>query len=291
MPSMADSPNPGLRPATPQIGGRADDRAAGLRAERRQAHFRATAAALPLDEPPGVCSRFHGLRVGGGSKLAHSVVTVLPRMIAPAFRSRAMTAASRVGDVPLTQRRTAPRRPAGDVDDVLDADRNAVQRAEQLVVIQQLAQPLRFAVRALGIDVHPGVQPVIELLDAGQAVLDQIDRPQVARPHQLRGLGDGRAVRSSCARNHCSRRKGGDATDHRPEERAAPPRARRSDGLHRAGRGRAGQCDARRGIERVVRRGDSRRHRRDPDRPRKRTFRTAASCMPTKACPARSATA
>ena len=27
----------------------------------------ATAAAEPLDEPPGVCSRFQGLRVTGGS--------------------------------------------------------------------------------------------------------------------------------------------------------------------------------------------------------------------------------
>lgn len=48
----------------------------------------ATAAADPLDDPPGVRSRFHGLRVGGGSKKAYGVVTVLPTMTAPASRSR-----------------------------------------------------------------------------------------------------------------------------------------------------------------------------------------------------------
>src|SRR6267142_2672942 len=53
-----------------------------------------TAAAEPLDEPPGVRSRFHGLRVTGGSKLAYCVVTVLPRNTAPALRRFATIAAS-----------------------------------------------------------------------------------------------------------------------------------------------------------------------------------------------------
>src|SRR6267378_907723 len=47
----------------------------------------ASAAAEPLLLPPGVRSRFHGLRVGGGSKLAYCVVTVLPSRITPAWRS------------------------------------------------------------------------------------------------------------------------------------------------------------------------------------------------------------
>ncbi len=54
----------------------------------------ATAAAEPLLEPPGVCSRFHGLRVPRGSEAANSVVTVLPRISAPACRSAATLAAS-----------------------------------------------------------------------------------------------------------------------------------------------------------------------------------------------------
>src|SRR5437588_13092130 len=48
----------------------------------------ATAAAEPLLEPPGVRSAVQGLRVGGGSKLAYGVVTVLPTNQAPAWRRR-----------------------------------------------------------------------------------------------------------------------------------------------------------------------------------------------------------
>ena len=55
----------------------------------------AAAAAEPLLEPPGVRPRFHGLPVGGGSKLANCVVTVLPRITAPAARKRATTTESR----------------------------------------------------------------------------------------------------------------------------------------------------------------------------------------------------
>src|SRR6478735_7774861 len=95
MPSIDSSPNPGLRPLMPQ-------NAAGRMIEppvcvpSAVMHISvATAAALPLDDPPGVRSRFHGLRVGGGSKQAHSVVTVLPSKIAPAFLSDMTTAALR----------------------------------------------------------------------------------------------------------------------------------------------------------------------------------------------------
>ncbi len=52
------------------------------RAPKHMPH--ANAAAEPLLDPPGVRARFHGLRVGGGSKLAYCVVTVLPRNTAPA---------------------------------------------------------------------------------------------------------------------------------------------------------------------------------------------------------------
>jgi hypothetical protein len=54
----------------------------------------ATAAAEPLLEPPGVRRSPQGLRVGGGSKLAYCVVTVLPTKTAPAARSRCTTVAS-----------------------------------------------------------------------------------------------------------------------------------------------------------------------------------------------------
>jgi hypothetical protein len=48
----------------------------------------ATAAAEPLLDPPGVWSKFQGLRVGAGSLAANSVHAVLPRTIAPAASRR-----------------------------------------------------------------------------------------------------------------------------------------------------------------------------------------------------------
>ena len=60
----------------------------------------ATAAAEPLDEPPGVQATFHGLRVGAGSEVANSVVWSLPSRIAPAALSRATEVASWSGTKP-----------------------------------------------------------------------------------------------------------------------------------------------------------------------------------------------
>src|SRR5215469_14481688 len=61
-------------------------------------HMRAaTAAADPLLDPPGVYSRFQGLRVGPGSRFAKTVVTVFPRTIAPASFSFVTACASSAG--------------------------------------------------------------------------------------------------------------------------------------------------------------------------------------------------
>ena len=60
----------------------------------------ATAAAEPAEEPPGVCVFLCGLRVRAGVSSASSVVTVLPRITAPASRKRAVQAASFAGRRP-----------------------------------------------------------------------------------------------------------------------------------------------------------------------------------------------
>src|SRR5262249_22654785 len=60
----------------------------------------ATAAAEPLDEPPGVRARSCGLRVVPGCRLANSVVTVLPSSTPPARRVSATQAASRLSPRP-----------------------------------------------------------------------------------------------------------------------------------------------------------------------------------------------
>src|ERR1700681_2060302 len=66
----------------------------------------ATPAAEPLDEPPGVWPELCGLTVAPGKRLANSVVTVLPRITAPAVRNSATQAASAKGRLP--QRLAAP---------------------------------------------------------------------------------------------------------------------------------------------------------------------------------------
>ena len=57
----------------------------------------ATAAAEPLEDPPGVCLRLWGLVVTPGLKVANSVVTVFPRMMPPACRINAIETASARG--------------------------------------------------------------------------------------------------------------------------------------------------------------------------------------------------
>ncbi|MNT47177.1 hypothetical protein D3C72_1838700 [compost metagenome] len=59
-----------------------------------------TAAPEPLDEPPGVRCGSNALVVGPGSRKPRAVVTVLPRMIAPASRNALTRALSRLGKLP-----------------------------------------------------------------------------------------------------------------------------------------------------------------------------------------------
>ena len=60
----------------------------------------ATAAAEPLDEPPGVWAGLCGLTVAPGKRLANSVVTVFPMIVPPAIRRSATQAASANGRLP-----------------------------------------------------------------------------------------------------------------------------------------------------------------------------------------------
>src|SRR4051794_17306531 len=60
----------------------------------------AAPAAEPEELPPGVCRGLAGLAVGRGWRVANSVVTVLPRITAPARRAAATQAASARGRCP-----------------------------------------------------------------------------------------------------------------------------------------------------------------------------------------------
>ena len=93
-------PKLGLKPNTPQKdAGRITEPLVWVPTLRGVMNA-ATAAADPLDEPPGVCSGLCGLRVLPGAYTASSVVTVLPIIMAPASRNIATRAASVDGVLP-----------------------------------------------------------------------------------------------------------------------------------------------------------------------------------------------
>ena len=134
---IATRPKVGLLPEYAAERGRNADRAAGIGADReranpRQHRDRAAAARLP----PGVRSRFHGLRVTPVSGelvngfQPNSGVVVLPKNTAPAARSRAVD--GRVlepGLVRVDRPRADKARPAAGQLRVLDRDRHAVEDA------------------------------------------------------------------------------------------------------------------------------------------------------------------
>ena len=99
-PARGTRPKLGLKPAMPQqAAGRISEPAVCVPRDSGTMKS-ATAAAEPLDEPPGVCAGLKGLRVAPAVMLASSVVTVLPITTAPASRHRATAAASTRGRWP-----------------------------------------------------------------------------------------------------------------------------------------------------------------------------------------------
>src|SRR5262249_15468253 len=90
------APTVGLKPKQPQkLDGRRMEPTTCVPSPAAMAPT-ATAAAEPLEEPPGVRAGSHGLQVPRGSVEANSVVTVLPTITAPASRSAATLAPSRL---------------------------------------------------------------------------------------------------------------------------------------------------------------------------------------------------
>src|SRR6202022_4672345 len=99
-PARGITPKLGLKPTTPQnAAGRITDPAVCV-PKASGTMPSATAAAEPLDEPPGVCAGLRGFAVLPGVKVANSVVTVLPRTTAPAARASATQEASASGRWP-----------------------------------------------------------------------------------------------------------------------------------------------------------------------------------------------
>ena len=110
---------------------------------------------MPELDPHGLRSSAYGLRHWPPRALqplververmfAHSLRFVLPRITAPASRSRSTTNASRGGVEPVERQRAGGgRHPVGGVDVVLDEDRDAVQRPAQPAGLALAVERLR----------------------------------------------------------------------------------------------------------------------------------------------------
>jgi hypothetical protein len=98
------------------------------------------------------------------------------------------------GDIVGEDLGMARRRQPGDIDDILDADRHAVQRPARAAGHDLgLGRPRRGG-RRVAIEPDKRMQPRIEALDAVEERHRQLDRRQLARPDRLRRRRRGEPV-------------------------------------------------------------------------------------------------
>src|SRR5262245_61113043 len=94
MPPVCSAPSVGLKPTAPQYDAGRSVEACVCVPSPAGTMPAPTAAAEPLDEPPGVRAESNGLVVGPEKPSANSVVTVLPMITAPPCLKAATQAAS-----------------------------------------------------------------------------------------------------------------------------------------------------------------------------------------------------
>ena len=108
----------------------------------------------------------------------------------PGLAQRGNNGGIAMGSVVSAEGRTALRWPARDINNVFDANGDAMERAEKITVVLQLVEPLGFAAGTLGIDAHPGLNLWFKLFDALQAVRHEIAGAQQSFAHFMGGFGD-----------------------------------------------------------------------------------------------------
>ena len=197
MSSSGHAPHPPLKLATPAEARGTRDRPAGLRAQRGHAHpacnrggaARARSARRAIEVPgvaracviPGCELRGLGLAEDDGAEVAqnlHDGRVALRAVIGP-------------------QDGPGLRRQSRGVDDVLHPDRNPEQGQAPCLAQGQLGLPGRSTTRAVRVDLDPRTDLGLRRFDALQALVEDLDRPEVARaqgPHRLDqtpGLTDG----------------------------------------------------------------------------------------------------
>ena len=205
---------------------------------------RATAA--PELDPPAERDGSKGLRTTPNAVSsvvvpnANSCRLVLPMMMAPASRSRRTTGASSVG-TERRHRRTGGRRRAGDVDQVFDRDRDAVQRPPAASGGNLSGRCVGLGQRRLRHDRDEDVRCPAGF-DPGEAAADEVHRGNLAAGDQRRDRRDaaqvGRGGGHDCPRGSRSSRIAWSARRKPAVARASPSRSGLSSGSPRCRRPR-----------------------------------------------------
>ena len=184
----------GLEAPHPAEGGRADHRAVGLGADGQGhvlgRHRRCRAAGRAPRRMGRVMrvarpGRIHEGQFGG-YRLAHDHRA---RLAQPLDKGRIV-----LGVAPLEDGGAALGGIVPGVDDVLQSHRNAVERPHRAAAAPDLVQLGGLGQGVLGVEMRPGPDLSVRLLDPVQAGLNQIDRAQNAPFHQRKGLGGGDGI-------------------------------------------------------------------------------------------------
>ena len=147
----------------------------------------ASAADVPPDEPPGVRSRSHGLRVMPKVGLSvwglrpNSGVLVLPTTIAPASRRRDTSTESRVegASCACVAEPFVVTKPIG-VFEVLHADRDPGERTDVLARGNATVDVVGSRERAVGIDRDERVDPRVQRRRSARARARRVPAPRRA---------------------------------------------------------------------------------------------------------------
>ncbi len=203
-PGTADEAIGRLDPGNAAQRRRPSDRAAGVGADAAEDHARsdrrAGAAAAAGGEVLGV-PRVARRRCGQ-VEARPAIGELMRRQLAHQHRSGGGKAFGAgcvgVGNVVGEELRLAGGRNASGVDDVLEPDRDAVQRPLRAIRHDRRFGRPRLGQRPLGRRIDKGVQSAVERCDAIEAGARQFDRRQLLRRDQLCRFGEGRDSLAHC---------------------------------------------------------------------------------------------
>jgi len=188
-----------LQPGDPAIGGRNADRAAGVGADRGEAHAgghrrrRAAARATRnVSAPPRVVGRAV-VRVVGGRAARELVRVRLPDHDGAGRTQPPHRLGVVARYVVAMERRAVGRAHARGVGQILDRDRDTVQRAARRTTCELVREAARVTARLGVADGDEGVERRIMRRDAGETRVDELDRRDLARANHRRELNERRA--------------------------------------------------------------------------------------------------